>query len=132
MNNNLVAGKSRSQKNITLSSTEAEYVAISEVCNEIMFVKSVLKFLGVEVKLPIEINCDNVGAIFLSYNPKTSNRTKHIDVKFHHVREYILDGTIVIKFVKSENNDADIHTKNTNRDTYHRHEDKFNSTMHNE
>ena len=132
LNNKLIAWKSRSQKNITLSSTEAEYVAVSEVCNEIMFVKSILEFMGIKVTLPIEIYCDNVGAIFLSYNPKTGNRTKHIDVKFHHVREFILDGTVVIKFVKSEHNDADIHTKNTNRETYHRHESKFNSRLHHE
>ena len=78
------------------------------------------------------VNCDNVGAIFLSYNPKTSPRTKHIDVKYHHVREYVVDGTIVIKFVKSEDNDADIHTKNTNKETHMQHSEKFLATRQHE
>ena len=71
--------------------------------------------------LPIIINCDNVGAIFLSYNAKTSARTKHVDVKYHHVREYVTDGVVAIQFVKSEDNDSDIFTKNTGREIHSRH-----------
>jgi hypothetical protein len=48
----LISRKSRSQKSVTLSSTEAEYVAISELCAEIMFLEQVLEFLGIEVVLP--------------------------------------------------------------------------------
>ena len=125
LNGNLVAWKSRSQKNVTLSSSEAEYVAVSEVCTEIMFIKMILTFLNVEVQLPIKVHCDNVGAIFLSYNPKTSARTKHIDIKYHHVREHVVDGIVMIEFVKSEENDADIFTKNTNKETHERHSGKM-------
>ena len=125
LNMNLVAWKSRSQKNVTLSSSEAEYVAMSELCTEIVFIKSILEFMGVDVELPIVVYCDNVGAVFLAHNPKTSMRTKHVDIRYHHVREYVVDGVIMIKFVKSEENDADIFTKNTNRETFMRHQEKF-------
>ena len=80
------------------------------------------------MKLPIIVNCDNVGAIFLAYNAKTSLRTKHIDIKRHFIREYVEDGIIKIVFVKSENNDSDILTKNTDKKTYQRHSEKFMQT----
>ena len=121
----LVAWKSRAQKNVTLSSSEAEYVAISEVCTEIMFIKTILSFLGVEIKRPIQVSCDNVGAIFLSHNAKASARTKHIDIQYHFIREHVVDGLVEIVFVRSEENDADIFTKNVGKTAYEKHSDKF-------
>ena len=82
----LISWKSRGQKSVTLSSTEAEYVAESEVCMEIMFIRQVLEFLGMKVNYPITVNCDNVGAIFLAYNSKNSQRTKHVDIRAYYVR----------------------------------------------
>ena len=58
-----------------------------------------LKFiaiLGSEVNYPIVVRCDNVGAIFLGYNTKTSPRTKHVDIKAHFDREYVNDEIIKI------------------------------------
>ena len=63
-NDCLISWKSRGQKSVFLSSTESEYVAISEVCMEVIFVKNVLVFLGVKLEFPIMIRCDNVGAIY--------------------------------------------------------------------
>ena len=62
----LVSWKSRGQKHVTLSLTEAEYVAVSEICQEIMFIRSILEFIGVKFKTTITVYCDNVGAIFLA------------------------------------------------------------------
>ena len=81
----LVSWKTRGQKHVTLSLTEAEYVAVLELCQEIMLVRNILEFVGVKVKLPITIFCDNVGAIFLAYNAKTGEYTNHIDVNYHYV-----------------------------------------------
>ena len=123
--NCLVAWKSRSQKHVTLSSTEAEYVAISDVCTEIMFIRMVLEFLGVRVRMPITVHCDNIGAIFLSYNAKISQRTKHIDTKYRYVGEYVEQGTVKIVFVRSEDNVADVLTKNTSLETFKKHASRF-------
>ena len=90
------------KKNVTLSSSEAEYVAISEVYTKIMFIKTILSFLGIEIKRPIQVNCDNIGAIFLSHNAKASARTKHIDIRYHFIREHVIDGLVEIVFVHSE------------------------------
>ena len=64
---------------------------------------------------------DNVGAIFLMENVSTSQRTKHIDVRYHFVREFVEDGFIKIIFVRTKENVSDVFTKNVNGDTYDRH-----------
>jgi hypothetical protein len=124
-----VSWRSKAQRGVTLSSSEAEYVAVSEVCAEVLFIKQVLEFLGVQVVLPIEIMVDNIGAIFLANNYTMSQRTRHIDIRYHFVREYIEDGTVIIKFVRSEDNDADIFTKNLGTQLYHKHSSKFMDDM---
>ena len=121
----LIAWKSKGQKHVTLSSTEAEYVAVSDVCCEIMFIRMILWFLGIKIELPIIVHCDNVGAIFLSYNAKISQRTKHVDTKYRYVGEWVEDGIIKIVFVRSENNVADILTKNTSQEIFNRHQKKY-------
>ena len=110
---------------MTLSSTEADYVAVSEVCADIMFFKMVMEFLGLKVERSIIIHCNNVGAIFMRKNAKASLRTKHIDVICHFIREYIVDGTVEIVFIPPEKNDAGIFTKNVGRDTHKGHSMKF-------
>ena len=104
--------RSKGQKSVSLLSTEAEYMAVSEITTEILFIKSMLEFLGVKVELPIEVNVDNIGAIYLSKSATSSNQTRHIDTRYHFVREYIENGILKIVFVKSEDNNADIMTKN--------------------
>ena len=121
----LVAWKSRAQKNVTLSSSEAEYVAVSEICSEIKFIKMIMQFLKIEIEEPIKIYCDNVGAIFMSHNAKAGARTKHIDIKYHFIREQVENGMVEIVFVRSEENDADIFTKNVGKMAFMNHSSKF-------
>ena len=64
-------------------------MAVSDVCTEIIFIRMILEFLGVKVRMPIIVHCDNVGAIFLSYNTKISQRTKYIDTKYRYVGKYV-------------------------------------------
>ena len=125
----LICWKSRRQKTVTLSSSEAEYVAVSEVCTEILFIKTITDFLGLEVELPITIFCDNIGAIYIAHNPKNNGRTKHINVKYHFIREYVVDGTVKINFVRSKDNLADPFTKNVGQDAYDRHSSKYLKDM---
>ena len=120
----LVAWKSRSQRSVTLSSTEAEYVAMSELVQEIMFLKQILEFLKLKVKYPIIVNCDNVGAIFLAENA-TGQRTKHVDIRYHYVREFVDEGVVKIVFVKSKENEADLFTKNLNEELTVKHRSKY-------
>ena len=95
-------------KSVVLSTTEAEYVAVSEVVKEIKFLYQVLRSMEIKVPLPL----DNVGAIWLANNSSVSERTKHVDLRAHFVRDMIKDQVIETNFVKSAENDSDITTKN--------------------
>ena len=120
-----VSWKSRGQKSVTLSSTEAEFVALSEAAKEIKFIVQVMESMGLQVELPIVVRADNVGAIGLSKNLSTSQRTKHINVRYNFVREFVEDEFIKIIFVRSEENHADIFTKNVNREVFEKHVENF-------
>ena len=88
---------------MSTSSTQDEYFAISEICKEIILIKQVLEFLGGDIEYPIIVNVDNVGAIYLAQNCD-GKRMKHMDVRYHFLREYIEKDVIKIIFVKSKDN----------------------------
>ena len=120
-----VCWRSKSQKGVTLSSTEAEYVAISEAVKEVKFVYYLLCDFHIKVKLPIVVKTDNIGAIFMSENASTGVRTRHVDTRYHFVREFFEDGFIRIEFVRSVENNADIFTKNVSQELYVKHLKNF-------
>jgi hypothetical protein len=121
-----VSWKSKSSKSVTLSSTEAEYYASSEAAKELMFIYNIIKGIGEEknLQLPIVLRVDNTGAIYLANNHATSPRTKHIDIRAHYVRELIDNGFLIVKFIKSIDNDADIYTKNVSEELFNKHTSK--------
>jgi len=120
-----ISWKSKGQKSVTLSSAEAEYVAMSEAVKEIRFAYQILVSMGFDVTLPIIVRVDNVGAIYMTENKTTSTRTKHVDIRYHFVREFIEDGFIKVVFVRSEDNNADIFTKNVSSDKFETHQSKM-------
>jgi len=122
-----VSWRSKGERSVTLSSTEAEYVAISEAVKEIKFVYQLLMSMKINVELPIVVRVDNIGAIYLSENATTSGRTKHVDTRYHYVHEYIEGKFIKIIFVRSEDNDSDIFTKNTSGELHAKHTSKMTS-----
>ena len=120
-----ISWKSKGQATVTLSSTEAEYVALCDVVREVKFITQVLISLNIEFKKPINVYVDNIGAIFLTENRNSGEKTKHIDVKYHYIREQIDEGLIQVRFVKSQENLADLFTKNLKGETYKYHADKL-------
>ena len=88
---------SRTQKNVTLSTTRVEYVATGDVVKDALFVKAVLKFMQPQRKefcIPVTVFEDNQGAIQLANNPRSSQNSKHIDVRHHFLRE-LVSGQII-------------------------------------
>jgi len=116
-----ISWKSRAQRSVTLSSSEAEFVALSEAAKEIKFIVQVMLSIGIEVELPVIVRVDNVGAIFMAENVSTSPRTKHVDVRYHFVREFVEDGFIKIIFVRTKDNTADVFTKNVVGELFDKH-----------
>lgn len=120
-----VCWRSKAQRGVTLSSSEAEYVAISEAVKEIKFLYFLLQDIGIEVDLPIVVKTDNIGALFMSQNASTGVRTRHVDTRYHFIRENVEDGIVKVEFVRSVDNDSDIFTKNVNHEIYEKHVKKF-------
>ena len=100
-------------------------MALSEAAREVKFVYQVLRSMGMEMKLPIVVRVDNIGAIFIGSNVSVSQRSKHIDVRYHFVREFVHEGFLRIVFVKTKDNDADIFTKNLSGELHDRHAPKM-------
>jgi hypothetical protein len=107
-----ICWRSKSQKGVTLLSTEAEYVAISEAVKELKFIHYLLFDLRIKVNLLIVVKTDNIGAIFVFKNASTGFRTQHADTRCHLVREFIEVGFIKIEYVRSAENDSALFTKN--------------------
>ena len=105
-------------------------MAVSEVVKEIKFLYQMLRSMEIQVPLPIIIQVDNVGAIWLANNSSVSERTKHVDLRVHFVRDMIKDHVIEIKFVKSAENDIDIMTKNQQGQHYMYAKSKLVYTVH--
>lgn len=110
--NNLISWESKKQSVVALSSTEAEYMSISNAAREAVYLKRLLGELeGAEEKSVI-LNVDNQGAMKLATNPVFHNRSKHIDIKYHHIREVIKKKEIQLKYLNTDDMIADICTKN--------------------
>ena len=120
-----ISWKSKAQRSVVLSSTEAEFVALSEAAREIKFVYQILCEMNIKVKLPIVVRVDNIGAIFLAENVTTSQRTKHVDIRYKFVRQFIFDKFLKIEFVGTLKNTSDIFTKNVSKDLYEKHIDSM-------
>jgi hypothetical protein len=117
--------KSKSQRSVTMSSAEAEYVSLSEAAKEIKFVYQILLTMEIKVETPIIVRVDNIGAIFMSENVSATSKSKHVDIRHRFVNEMVADGFLRIVFVKSEDNLADGSTKNVSGDIYNKHKDEF-------
>ena len=103
---------SRTQKCVTLSTTEAEYVALGDAVKELLFLRQVWRFMLPSKVMPcFPIFEDNQGAVQLAQNPITNSNSKHIDVRHHFLRELVRQRDIKVVQVPSEFQHADILTK---------------------
>ncbi|GKB55680.1 retrotransposon protein, putative, ty1-copia subclass [Tanacetum coccineum] len=106
----VVSWKATLQHVVALSTTEAEYMALTEAVKEAIWLRGLLEELGVELNT-VAVNCDNQGAIHLSRNHVFHERTKHINVRYHFIREVLEAKTVKVLKVGTEHNAADALTK---------------------
>ncbi|GJR59539.1 hypothetical protein Tco_1501701 [Tanacetum coccineum] len=106
----LVSWSSKRQKSAVISSTKAEYIALSCFCAQILWMRSQLTDYGLGFN-KIPMYCDNKSAIALCYNNVQHSRSKHIDIRFHFIKEQVENGVVELYFVNTEYHLADNFTK---------------------
>ncbi|GKE93370.1 hypothetical protein Tco_1574465 [Tanacetum coccineum] len=105
-----VSWQSRLQKCVALSTIEAEYMAATEACKELLWLKRFLQELGFKQQR-YAVLCDNQSAIHLAKNSMFHKRTKHIDIRYHWIRDAIEDGMFELNKVHTDDNAFDMLTK---------------------
>jgi hypothetical protein len=105
-----ISWASKLQPTVATSTTEAEYMAAFFAVQEAIYVRRLMRDLGFEQRMT-QIMEDNQGCIFLSENPVFHQRTKHIDVKYHFVRERVESGEVKLVYVTTTDQLADLLTK---------------------
>ena len=102
---------SKKQYIIALSSTEAEYITLTHVVKEALWLRVFLTEVQGSSYGAVSINCDNQSDIALSKDNKFHARTKHIDPRYHFIRECVADGRIIVNYIPTNENVSDIFTK---------------------
>ncbi|GKB69093.1 retrovirus-related pol polyprotein from transposon TNT 1-94 [Tanacetum coccineum] len=106
----LVSWMSKKQDCTAMSSVEADYVALSASCVQVMWMRTQLKDYGLNYN-KIPLYCNSQSAIEISYNPVQHSRTKHIHTRYHFIKEHVENGIIELYFVRTEYQLADMFTK---------------------
>lgn len=125
INNCVISWASKKQETVSLSSAEAEYMAISAVVQEIKWVTQLLEELDFKQKDPIKVYIDNKAAIAIGENDVKHCRTKHIDIRHHFIREAVKNKEIKLLWIRSEEQLADMHTKALNHTLFVKCRDKI-------
>lgn len=107
----MVSWNSKKQQTVARSSTEAEYRAIANATAKVLWLKSLLKEMGIPVTLRTKLWCDNVGATYLTANPVFHAQTKYVEIDFNFVREQVRNGFLQVQFLSTKDQIADILTK---------------------
>ncbi|MCI16274.1 copia protein, partial [Trifolium medium] len=103
---------------VALSSCEAEYIAGSYAACQAVWLDSVLKELKLDVEKPIKLQIDNQSAINLARNPVLHGRSKHIEARFHFLREQVNQGSLDVVHCATGSQVADILTKSLKTDRF--------------
>ncbi|PNX67846.1 putative copia-type protein, partial [Trifolium pratense] len=115
---NLVTWRSKKQPVVSRSSAEAEFRALSQGICEGIWIKRVLDEIGILNFDPIKVLCDNQSAISIAKNPVHHDRTKHVEIDRHFIKENIENGTISLQYTPTSQQTADILTKAVPRKTF--------------
>ena len=106
-----VAWGSRLQVTVCLSTVEAEYVALCAAAQELKYILQLLESFGIAIHRPVLVHEDNKGCVFLAMNMSTTNKSKHIDIKYHFIRQCIREKKMTVVWCETSQMIADILTK---------------------
>ena len=118
MSSGAISWSSKKQPVVTLSTTEAEFIAAASSACQVMWLRRILKSLNQVQSSPTVVYCDNISAIKLSKNPVMHGRSKHIDIRFHFLRDLVRDGLVEIIQCSTQEQVADVLTKPLKLDVF--------------
>eukprot|EP00961_Rhodomonas_salina_P170864 2303698-Rhodomonas_salina.1 len=130
LNNALISWKAKRQDCVTLSSVEAEYVAASMACQEVVYLRAMLRGFGYKQLGPTVVWEDNAACIQIANNPVNSKFTRHIDTRRYYVRDLVHDGELVLVKCAGTNNVADALTKSLPGPAWKLHRPYLTGTLH--
>jgi len=107
----MLSWASKKQATVAQSTAEAEYVAAAKAMSQAIWLRRILEDMGEKQDEPTKINCDNKSAFAMAKNPVHHNRTKHIAIKYHFIREAKTTKEIKLDYCRTEDQIADIFTK---------------------
>jgi hypothetical protein len=110
LGNGLISWFSKGQDTVALSAAEAEYIAATEAAKEAIWLRTLLSELGFNQEVTTLFE-DNQACILLSKNPQLHSRTKHIQIRYHFIREKVLSKELILKYVSTKYQWADMFTK---------------------
>ena len=118
INGACISWKSQLQKSVALSTAEAEYMALAAAAQDAIYLRQLLTEMGVPQHAPTVIGEDNQACIAMATNAVTSSRAKHIDIRYHFMRDLINSGEIILKYVPTSDMIADMLTKALSQDVF--------------
>lgn len=107
----LVSWSLRKQSTVAQSTTDSEYMSAAESCREAVWLRQLLECVDLGPDGATPILCDNEAANILSEDPSFHSCSKHIDIRYHYIREKCEDSSVIMRYIRSEDNVADILTK---------------------
>ena len=119
--NGAIGTAARRQHCITMSSCEAELVALADLSIELLYIISLLEFIGYKHEGPVEVSTDNKGAYDLCHRFTSAANSRHVDRKLFKMRELRGAGTVMVKHVGTDHNPADLFTKVLGRQVFEKH-----------
>ena len=115
-----VSWSSKKQTSVALSSTEAEYIAAAHATKEVIWLRRLLTDLGLDLNSPTTLHIDNQSAIAIARNPEFHDRTKHIEIRHHFLRQKVEGEEIHLSYIPTEDQTADVLTKGLVREKHER------------